>query len=210
VGWVEPEHDIEVDDGDLAGSRTELDPRLLSEMWVEVLERKGRMWGEVYSGSMRPLIRVQDRVLVCQVELERVRVGDIVLFWSGRQLVAHRVLLRWRNRGAWVLLQKGDFNLGAAIVQADSVLGRVEAVKRDDRVVDLLAGGSRWVQVALALYGLGLLSLRLVLRLLSHLPGLNDLEQRLMGEWVHLLPNLWVKRLLYKQAGYANHGDQGA
>ena len=148
------------------GGKT-LSRELLSELWEERFLKNGSLWGRVYSGSMRPLIRVNDRVFVERLEPRQLRFGDIVLFKTENGLVIHRVLGKWRAQGALHFLQKGDFNPDAECVSAACVLGRVRAVDRDGAVVNFVSGKGYIIQVAMACYSLAAFGMKQAIGLIS-------------------------------------------
>jgi signal peptidase I len=148
---VDSDHSISID---------RLSQELLTELWEECFLRSGMMWGRASSGSMGPLIQAGDRVLVERVRPNRVRFGDVVLFRSAEGLVIHRVVGKRRNHGQLVFLQKGDDNLEAGRVPAAHVLGRARAVEREERLVNLVSGTGRVVQIALAFHSLSTLALK--------------------------------------------------
>jgi len=130
-------------------------PKLLDELRDELFHKTRTQWARAISGSMAPLILIDDRVLIERVESEQVRFGDVVLFESPDGRVIHRVVgKRWR-RGQQVLLEKGDLNPTLGLISTEKVLGRVSAVTRDGTVLDLLSGWGRAVQLGLACCSMG-------------------------------------------------------
>jgi signal peptidase I len=141
-------------------------PELLNELWEELFLKTGKLWGRTSSGSMRPLIPANSRVLVERIGPDQIRFGDIALFRSGKRLVIHRVLGKRREQGELTFLQKGDYNAEAGFIPAAAILGRVWAVERNDAEVYLLSGRWRAIQIALACYSLATLGVRQAGRLI--------------------------------------------
>ena len=141
-------------------------PELLNELWEELFLKTGKLWGRTSSGSMRPLIPANNRVLVERIGPDQVRFGDIALFRSDKHLVIHRVLGKRHGQGELAFLQKGDYNAEAGFIPAAAILGRVRAVERNDTEVNLLSGRWRTIQVALACYSLATLGARQAGRLI--------------------------------------------
>ena len=135
-------------------------PELLNELWEELFLKTGKLWGRASSGSMRPLIPANNRVLVERIGPDQIRFGDIALFRSDKRLVIHRVLGKRREQGELIFLQKGDYNAEADFILASAILGRVWAVERNGREVYLLSGRWRAIQIALACYSLITLGVR--------------------------------------------------
>ena len=112
--------------------------------------------------SMLPLIRDGD-VLVVTFSDEKLRRGDVVLFRQGNELLAHRAL-NLANRTN-LLLTKGDHLLQSDPKRSrEQILGKVIAVERGARKIDLQTLDMRWTSlliaesmlVELAIYNLGL------------------------------------------------------
>ncbi len=84
----------------------------------------------VLSGSMGPTI-----VPGCSVRIERIAprgtyAGDLVVFWDGEGLVAHRQLLRVRLGSLTVIYQKGDANPLGSWIREERIIGVVtEAIE---------------------------------------------------------------------------------
>jgi len=82
--------------------------------------------------SMGPLFARPCRVLV-QPGSRSLRPGDILLYASGRGMVAHRLLAIRRNRRGRFYLAKGDTNYHCdGLFPERAVLGRVAAVVRPE------------------------------------------------------------------------------
>lgn len=102
--------------------------RVARQGLLAIYAREGRReWIGARGHSMRPLIGPSAWMLV-EFGPPRVTVGEIVLFRSGAQLVAHRVVGRHRDGR---LITKGDSRLiFDPPVRADDIVGVVRAVRR--------------------------------------------------------------------------------
>jgi L-amino acid N-acyltransferase YncA len=89
--------------------------------------------------SMFPSIRAGDRCRVTAVDVETLRVGDIVLATRESRLFAHRVVeIRPGPPKTWII--KGDTLLWAdPPVRAEDVLGQIIGLERRGRFLDLRA-----------------------------------------------------------------------
>ena len=89
-------------------------------------------------GSMFPTFRAGEAITIAPVKGGGVRLGDIVLFASGRGVTAHRVV-RVRGEGEGrVFITRGDASVTSdEPVEPSAVLGRVVAVERGGRTVPL-------------------------------------------------------------------------
>jgi signal peptidase I len=170
-------------------------PELLNDLWEELFLKTGKLWGRASSGSMRPLIPANNRVLIERIGPDQIRFGDIAMFRSDKHLVIHRVLGKRRGQGGVIFLQKGDYNAEAGFIPASAILGRVWAVERSGREVYLLSGKWRAIQIALACYSLVTLGARqagkLILTKLSLQGcGLGAGFDRLVSAGSHLLERI--------------------
>ncbi len=105
-------------------------------LWSDLHHKKQQLWLPVLSGSMLPLLRIGDRVLVESVSPENIKFGDIIVFKDLDKLVVHRVIQKY-NDGNKSFLQKGDNARIAEIVMSENIIGRVTAVQRGTKVISL-------------------------------------------------------------------------
>ncbi len=112
---------------------------------TEILTRGLGVRFSARGGSMRPTIRGGEAITVTPVAIEAVAAGDIVLFRRRGRMVVHRVLRVLREGDVVRFLTRGDASVAAdPPLEACHVLGRVVAVERDGRDVDLTGARSRW------------------------------------------------------------------
>lgn len=124
---------------------------VIAEMQEELFCKQGEGWFRIISGSMRPLIDAQDRVLAKRMEADEVKPGDIILFKNSNALVTHRVMERYyENRGLF-FLQKGDRGGSVGMIPAESVLGKVVAIEKNGTVLRLDRGRGRIVNTVLGI-----------------------------------------------------------
>jgi signal peptidase I len=127
---------------------------VLADVIEDVLRRglKARM--AVSGASMAPTLGNGDLVSIEAVDNQTLRIGDLVLYrGAAGNLVLHRVLRMWRDRGRGPRVQtRGDANLHLdTTVARRQILGRVRRIeKRDTRVVDLQRTGERLRAIAIA------------------------------------------------------------
>lgn len=103
----------------------------------DLFQEKGSEWMKVISGSMCPLIEVNDRVLVKKIPGDHVRSGDIVLFRSDEFFIVHRVIKILREADSIVILQKGDANNHMSAVRPASIVGKITAIEKKGKIVEL-------------------------------------------------------------------------
>lgn len=109
------------------------------------LERPGATGSlKVFGSCMEPLLHTGDRIEV--VRLGRsIRVGDLVLFQGREGLACHRLVALRGDR----CLLRGDSSPRAEAVSVEGILGRVKAIRRDSRVLDLRRAPWSWRSRAL-------------------------------------------------------------
>jgi len=111
---------------------------------TDVLRKGYRMRFRAKGSSMWPTIRSGEAITVEPAATPEVKLKDIVLYRNGRGVTGHRVVLVANRDGERVLLARGDADQGAGEpVAAEQILGRVVAVERDGRCIDLAGRGAK-------------------------------------------------------------------
>jgi signal peptidase len=64
----------------------------------------------VVSGSMRPTLDVGDLVVVEKVNSGAIQLGDMIQYLRGNEVITHRVISIYRDRGITFFITKGDAN----------------------------------------------------------------------------------------------------
>jgi len=102
--------------------------------------------------SMHPFVRNGDLLYVQAVALDRVHIGDLVLFRiAGSKVAVHRVLRRKRFGEEIAFVVKGDrVERPDGIVPAENVLGVVIARERDGVKINLTTPARRLVKAGIA------------------------------------------------------------
>jgi len=122
-------------------------------IWAELLAKSARQWLPVLTGSMSPLIRPGDQVLVTRTDVGRISIGDIVAFRYGDNIVVHRILKKQKTTGGICFKEKGDATYYSKLVPAYSVIGRIIALNKSNKMFLFNSPGSR---LASAIFGLWL------------------------------------------------------
>ncbi len=124
---------------------------------VQDLLKEGLAAGHIFfpqitSGSMSPFICIGDKVQVRAVDLNALRPGDIVVLGSADGfLMAHRYIHLVRDREKVRLFTKGDRSLALDHPwPEDALFGRVEAVVRGDRQLQITRGWGQTMHRLLA------------------------------------------------------------
>ena len=122
------------------------------DMVKEELGKGLAMRFRAQGGSMRPFIIAGDIVTVEPADARELRVGDVVLFQSGDLAVVHRMLYQYVRGGTAYLLTKGDsIPSPDRPVPQTRLLGRVTAIDRNGRRIDLDSAPARAFAMLLAL-----------------------------------------------------------
>lgn len=111
--------------------RQAIERQALQDLWLRRLREQGTMNFRVVGESMSPLIDLGDRVSVGRVlDPNQVVPGDIVLFTSGKRLIAHRLIQRVVEGGDLYFRQAGDAYIGSSLIKADQIVGVVTRIEK--------------------------------------------------------------------------------
>lgn len=114
-----------------------VEQNVLAELYREALRKGQPLWFRVSSGSMSPMLRIGEEVYIVPATAGDVQVGEIAAFETDAGLVIHRIVQRRSERGKVQLLEMSDVYLHAGRVESEAVIGRVVAIGRGKRRVDL-------------------------------------------------------------------------
>ena len=93
---------------------------------------------EIATGSMRPLIQPQNKVIVKGCKIENLEAGDIVLFKRDSQLYVHRLLNKKIQNGEVILIPKADrAHTADEPFPEEQFLGRVVGLKKNSTTLNL-------------------------------------------------------------------------
>lgn len=101
----------------------------------------------VTGGSMRPLLKEGDRVLLRPCDPAEVRMGDIICF--GKPITCHRAIRIYRRRRC--VLEKGDAQLSGSVIPMEAILGKVIQVEKKAAATRLDHGWRRPVHLFIAI-----------------------------------------------------------
>lgn len=111
--------------------------RVIAELYREALRKGQPLWFRVASGSMHPLLRIGEEVYIEPATAEDLQVGEIAAFETGAGLVIHRIVQRRSGQESIQLVEMSDTQLHAGPVESGAVIGRVVAIGRGKRRIDL-------------------------------------------------------------------------
>ncbi|MCD6447927.1 MAG: signal peptidase I [Thermoplasmata archaeon] len=81
---------------------------ILSFILIPLADRSSH-WYIVTSGSMEPTLRVGDIVYVKSIEIDKIKIGDIITFYHEEHIITHRCVDILHNNGTF-FKTKGDAN----------------------------------------------------------------------------------------------------
>jgi signal peptidase I len=90
--------------------------------------------------SMHPYLQAGDRVLVEAIPPERLRLGDVLAFRRGPEIIVHRFAGRAVQDGRPMLREKGDHLRGFTWIPEAALVGRVVRVEGPRRAWSLTEG----------------------------------------------------------------------
>ena len=121
---------------------------MFNEITGELLRSGNRVRFRAVGASMQPTIEDGELITVAPVEPAAVKRGDILLYQGERGFIAHRLVgLRKSAKGEDVsYLLQGDASVDSDDpVRPEQVLGRVLAVQRAGRCIDLTSRRAKWL-----------------------------------------------------------------
>ena len=110
---------------------------VLGEMWQEACEKGNSLNFRVQSGSMRPMIEVGDVVSISKVQPLNIRIGDIVAFKDGQNVVVHRIINKSLSDAELTFHQQGDVGGSARLIVAQDIIGKVTSIDKEGRKIHL-------------------------------------------------------------------------
>jgi hypothetical protein len=110
---------------------------VLRDMWREVCERGKTVRFKMISGSMSPMIEVDDIVTVSHAEPSALRIGDVIAFMDNRNIIVHRIVDVKRSEGKYHFRHKGDAGVASGMIAMENVIGRVTIVEKEGRDIHL-------------------------------------------------------------------------
>ncbi|OFV81495.1 MAG: signal peptidase I [Acidobacteria bacterium RBG_13_68_16] len=132
--------------GGSVGARGSLDPTdaRFVDVVSDLLRRGHSVRFRAKGGSMHPTIREGEAITVAPARPDAIKRGDVVLYRSGRGVIAHRVTRVVRDPdGTLAFIPRGDSSTTRdEPVDQSAVLGRVVAVERDGRELDPTGAGA--------------------------------------------------------------------
>lgn len=88
--------------------------------------------------SMHPFIKDGEVVVVKPIGIFEIKKGDVILYHTSLNMIAHRVIKRKRENNKIMLVTKGDSNLNFdTLVQENNILGKIIAIEKPNGTINL-------------------------------------------------------------------------
>lgn len=123
---------------------------IVASLSIEAVQQGHALWFRVASGSMRPLLQIDDAVLIRPARADEIKIGDIAAFTTGEGLLIHRIVHRQQGGTNSRLLQMGDGEVRPGWIEGQTVIGKVVALRRAQTIVDLQHPLARWWNTIIA------------------------------------------------------------
>ncbi len=114
-----------------------LDSVVIAALHIEAVRKGQSLWFRVTSGSMHPMLRVGEQVLIEPAVAAQIQVGEIAAFETNEGLVIHRIVQRRRENAGIRLIEMSDVHFRPGPVDSEAVVGRVVAVRQGNTRIDL-------------------------------------------------------------------------
>lgn len=151
---------------------------LLTSLSIDALRQGHSLWFRVASGSMSPLLQVNDEIYIVPAQAHEINKGDIAAFETSEGLMIHRIVhvqnQDKENAAPRRLLQMSDVVLQPTWLQEQAIVGRVTMVRHGLKQLSLCHPIAKWGgwTIATIRYQLylhrSIAPIRKVLRVCSH------------------------------------------
>jgi signal peptidase I len=86
--------------------------------------------------SMWPFLKEGSKLIIKNVSVLSLKVGDIILYRANNQQICHRLIKKIKNKGGYLLYIRGDNSLSSPeIINEDAYLGKVIGVLKNGKIV---------------------------------------------------------------------------
>jgi signal peptidase I len=103
---------------------------------------------------MWPFLKTGEKVMVKKVSAEDLRIGDIILYRLGNQMVCHRLVKKVASASGYLIYAWGDASpyLGEPITEK-ALVGKVISILRNGRIISFTGIGRHFVNRLIAEFG---------------------------------------------------------
>ncbi len=88
--------------------------------------------------SMWPFLKAGEKLLIKETPTEKLKIGDIVIYRAGSQLVCHRLIKKIRERERYLLYVRGDSSVSSPeSITEEMFLGKAMGIIRNGKIITL-------------------------------------------------------------------------
>jgi hypothetical protein len=122
----------------------------LYEIWKDLEKTQ---WIQSIGQSMRPLIVDGSSLALQFCKPDKIKLGHIIAFRRNKDTVVHRVIGFWNQGTQSYFIERGDNNPHCLLIEQESLLGRVIAIKYKNRTLSLKSPLWRLLDFFFVIYG---------------------------------------------------------
>lgn len=112
--------------------------KAVDELFMEMLSKGGKPRLNVISGSMQPLIRIRDNVIIKQIRPKDLIISDIIVYQANQKYITHRIFSKRKSDGQLVFYTKGDMLISFdPPITEKQIIGKVIGIEKSNRILKL-------------------------------------------------------------------------
>lgn len=103
---------------------------------------------------MWPFVNPTEKLLVKNVPLHELRIGDIILYRTGAGLICHRLIKKRLNKAeGFILYTRPDASFfRGELINQDMFVGRVSAIVRNGKVINMDSRRQRFINQLIVIF----------------------------------------------------------
>ena len=102
--------------------------------------------------SMWPFLRTNDKLIVKKSYLNKLNIGDIILYSKDNHLICHRLIKKIRHNDRYTLYVRGDNSKSIELVYEHMFEGKVVAVLRNNRSRNITLGYQQFINFMIVIF----------------------------------------------------------
>lgn len=123
--------------------------------WVQAWKQSHStiLW-PIQGSSMEPFLKIGDTIEIIACPLEKLRIGDVIVFIYQNRIIAHRLLYYDYCHGQWRGREQGDACQQGIWLQSSDFIGKVCSIQRSGYKINLQNFTWKMYNRILGYYGL--------------------------------------------------------
>ncbi len=103
---------------------------------IKIEERRENLLFFQASGwSMWPFLKGKDKLVVKKTDPDALKIGDLVLYGTAKQLICHRLVKKTKTNDQYILYARGDASWGRPEpIKQEELLGKVVGVVKKHKI----------------------------------------------------------------------------